>query len=435
MERRVEQGINTWLVSNHGIRKNSPDGVTNVIMSSVSPLKERGFIINVVGPEIPDKENNLAEITVGKRLKFSLNKTKFEASVLYRGKPKARKLLSKEKPDLVVVHQPLAGNVTHSLMTADREEKICFIGVLHAQVEALDTKTQGIYFLARHWRRPTLSSSTFPMGFTPGPLETINNRLDGRYGVSKAAIRFWNQYLPGDYELIYNGIDTNIFKPDENKKKEESNQEDTLIFFAAARLDERKGLDKLLEGVNVAVYKKGVRNFKVQIAGDGKMREPLLEKRKQLELETYVDFLGFISQEELIKRYGSAHFFILTPTGGEAFGLVLGEAMASGTPVIGSNIAGYDEVIGGNLSFAWMVNPNDPEDIASKIEAAAKIGPDKRKELGEQARKYVEERFSLTSAINNQVEYFKECIERRRSKVAEKGRKHFVAPKGDVFVK
>lgn len=420
MERERASGIDTLMISTHGLRANRPDGVTNVITSSVPPLRERGFNIKVVGPYIPDAENNLADITLGRRLRLKLNKTRFEASVLYTGKRKAGDLLSKEEPELVVVHQPLAGNVLHALMTADREEKVCFVVALHAQSESLDGATKTIHFLARYWRKPTLASSTFPVGLTPGPLNTIKDRLDGGYAVSKAARDFWNQYLPGDYEVIYNGIDTDLFKPDENEISKEKNPEDPVIFFAAARFDERKGLDKLFQGVNIAVYNKEIKNFVLEVAGDGEKKEELLELRTRLGLDAYVKLLGILSKEELIQKYGSSEWFILTPTGGEAFGLVLGEAMACRTPVIGSNIAGYSEVIGGNLPFAWMVNPNDPEDIASKIEEALKVEPDFRKKLGVQAREYVRERFSLTSAINGQVEYFHHCIDKRRAKVAKR---------------
>jgi glycosyltransferase involved in cell wall biosynthesis len=413
MEQLRTPVIKTHIVSAHGLRKNSPDGVTNVILESQRQLEGRVILgdrlmhIKLVGPRIPVKDNDLADVNVGRRNRRSINKTEFEASVLYTGKPTAKKFLEVENPDLIIVHQPLAGNVTHSLMTADEKKEICFVGYFHAQAEELDIETKLLMLAVSLIRRPTRS------GLTPGFINTINNRFDGKVAVSHVAGEFWDKFLPGDYEIIYNGIDTDRFKPGETKKEWKQNEE--KIIFAAARFDERKGLDVLLRAMGILVFEHNMKDVRVKIAGDGKMKTELLALSSQLRLENYVEFLGFETPEDLVKDYATADVFVSPALGGEAFGLTLGEAMACETVVVGSNISGYNEVIGGNLPFAFLTEPGDPKDVAGKLRTVLNMDPVERRNRGKLARKHVEENFSLTKNINHQANYYERCL-RLRSK-------------------
>lgn len=414
MER--ESRINSLIVSTHGLRKNKPDGVTNVILQSRDNLQGRHILdkemnIKLGGPRIRDKENNLADFTVGRGRKLSMNKTEFEASVLYTGKPRAKKFLKEEKADLIIVHQPVAGNVTHSLMTADEEEGICFVGYFHAQTEEQDRKTRLLMFAAPFLRRPTKSGR-----LSPGFKNTINNRFDGKVAVSKVSGEYWDKHLPGDYEIIYNGIDTSRFRPRETRK--ESRQNGERVIFAASRFDERKGLQILLPAMSILVFDYNMKDVRAKIAGDGKMRDELIALRSKLGLKDYVDFLGFIPEDELIEEYSDADIFTSPALGGEAFGLTLGEAMACETPVVASNVPGYNEVIREDLPFGWLTKPGNPKDLADKLKIVLDMDSVERRNRGRLARMYVEEKFSLTKNIDHQASYYERCLVARTAKVA-----------------
>ena len=426
MER--DRAVNTLIISTNGIRKNEPSGVTNVIFESKRGLQgrtildDRTMVVEVGGPRIPDKENNIADFTLGRRkIVPKMNGTHFEASILYTGKLKARKFLEEKDPDLVVVHNPVAGNVIHSLMTADSEDKICFVGYFHAYTETLDMKSQAFYLLSR-LRRPTFNSSTL-VGLTQGFKNTIDGRLDGRVAVSRAAGEFWDTLLPGDYEVIYNGVDTNRFKPGEIK---EESQNGKKTIFAAARFDERKGLDILLQAISILVYDYNMIDIRVRLAGDGKMKDKLIALRSNLRLGDYVEFLGFLSPEDLDEEYRNADVFTSPVLGGEAFGLTLAEAMASETLVVGSNVAGYNEVIGGDFPFAWMTKPGDPKDVAENLKSVLELDLQERRNRGKLARQYVDENFSLSKNINRQADYYERCLRARSAKCSEEHRKHFI---------
>lgn len=444
MERERSSAINTLIVSTNGLRKNRPDGVTNVILESQRQLQGRTILdgrpmdIKLGGPRIPDRENNLAGVTLGRRarLPIPINKTRFEASMLYTGKSKAKKFLEKEDPELVIIHQPMAGNVTHSLMTADQEEKVCFVGYFHAQTETLDNTSKLLRFGSRLLRRPTFNGSFAPpIGLTPGHNNTLNNRFDGKVAVSRVAGEFWDKFLPGDYEIIYNGIDTSRFKRGETRK--EWKQNDERIIFAAARFDERKGLDVFLRAVGILVFEYNMKDVRAKIAGDGAMKKELLALSAKLQLEDYVEFLGFESLDNLVKDYATADVFTSPVLGGEAFGLTLGEAMACETPVVASNVSGYNEVIREDLPFSWMTKPGDPKDLADKLRIVLDKDPDERRNLGRLARKHVGENFSLTKNIDHQADYYERCLRARSAKRSEEHRKHFIpsrlSRKGDVL--
>lgn len=433
--------VNTLIISTNGVRKNSPDGITNVIFDSKRGLQGRTILddrqmdVKIGGPRIPDKENNIADFTLGRRARVpKMNGTHFEASILYSGAPKAKKFIDREEPHLVIVHNPLAGNVMHSLISADQENGICFVGYFHAQTEVLDGLSQVFHFLSR-LRRPTFNSSTF-VGLTQGFINTINKRLDGKVAVSRAAGEFWDKFLPGDYEIIYNGIDTGRFKPGERK---EDSQNGKKTIFAAARFDERKGLDVLLQAISILIHDCSTTDIRVRIAGDGERRNELLTLRSELKLKDYVEFLGILSPEDLDKEYRNADVFTSPVLGGEAFGLTLGEAMASGTLVVASNVVGYNEVIGGDLPFARMTKPGNPKDVADNLKNVLCLDPQERITLGKLARQYVERNFSLSKNINRQFDYYERCLRLRSAKTAESERKYSVPPvipsKGNMFVR
>lgn len=423
-----EPGIDTLIVSTHGLRRNRPDGVTNFIVQSRPYLEDRGVRVKLIGPRIPDKENNLADRTLGRRVRLNINKTHFESSFLFTGKRKARNLLLEENPDLVVIHQPLAGNVAHALMTADKENEVCFVGYFHAQAEALDTPSKLIYFGTKFLRRPTLK------GLTPGFKKTINNRLDGRVAPSYATADFWNKFLPGDYEVIPNGIDTNKFTV-EGPIIEEWGKDRKRIIFATGRHDEKKGFDTLLQATSILVYNYDMRDVLLKIGGKGEMTNELIALTHRLRLTDYVEFLGILPPSDLPKGYRTADVFASTVDGNEGFGLVLAEAMATGTPVVGSNVAGYNEVIGENLSFAWMTNPKDPKDVADKLKIVLSQSAEERKNRGKLAAEYVKTRFSLDINADRQVSYYDQSLKVRAAKRAEIHKKYSMPSKKDIYRK
>tara|TARA_Y100000310_G_scaffold315547_1_gene366228 strand:+ start:391 stop:1572 length:1182 start_codon:yes stop_codon:yes gene_type:complete len=160
-------------------------------------------------------------------------------------------------------------------------------------------------------------------------------------------------------KLIPMGIDLNIFKPTS------INNKDTNILFVG-RIVEQKGLKYLIK----AIKKINDKNIKLLIIGKGPYINNLKQLIKSLNIENQVEFLGSKNQKEISHYYNLADIFVLpsvtTKTGTEALGLVLVEAMACKTPVIGSSSGGIKDIIKDNETGLIFQEKNSDE-LANKI--------------------------------------------------------------------
>lgn len=158
--------------------------------------------------------------------------------------------------------------------------------------------------------------------------------------------------------LEFEGIDSrNIFRVpygvDNNKfmESERTNPQDCLKVLFVGDVNQRKGIKQLLDAAKIM---KGLK-VEFNLIGVGVEQSPeLYEPYKD-----YVNFLGWVSFDELLHQLKSNHVFLF-PTMGEGFGLVLLEAMAAGMPVIVTpNCGGPDIVTEGVDGFIVPVGNSD----------------------------------------------------------------------------
>ena len=140
-------------------------------------------------------------------------------------------------------------------------------------------------------------------------------------------------------------------------------------------------------------YSLPVTHYTLRLVGDGDLRPSYEKLAQDLDLPEKVKFLGKIDGEELNQLYQTCEFLVLPSiNSGEAFGLVLVEAMAAGKAVIASNLPGVRTVCQNGIN-GLLVRPNDAEDLAEKMKILL-IDEELKNKLGEAGRKLVEERFN-----------------------------------------
>lgn len=167
-------------------------------------------------------------------------------------------------------------------------------------------------------------------------------RFDAFCAVSPPAVEFARRAFDIEAQVIPCSIDTSAFAGAQAAPRDG----DRLRIAFLGRLVERKGAAELIAAL--ATLPPEVRDrLEVRIGGKGPMLDLLTTAVAHAGLENVVHFDGFVSEEDKPGYYASADLAVFPATGGESFGIVLIEAMASGAGVVfGGANPGYLSVLG-----------------------------------------------------------------------------------------
>jgi glycosyltransferase involved in cell wall biosynthesis len=177
-----------------------------------------------------------------------------------------------------------------------------------------------------------------------------NHVVANSQGLKLLASKFYPS-IPVD--IIPNGVQADLYQPVQPSRK------GRLLF--AGRLVHQKALDVLLQGLsNIHSM-----NWHLTVAGDGPKRVEWEALTKTLGLQDRVEFIGWVTDEQLHEKYTKSDIFVL-PSRHEGMPNVVLEAMASGLPVIATGIAGSEElVVDGKTGF--LVPVDDPQALAETL--------------------------------------------------------------------
>ena len=135
------------------------------------------------------------------------------------------------------------------------------------------------------------------------------------------------------------------------------------IILTAGRLIEIKGIGYLIKAFNKVLEEQ--KNIRLLIIGDGPEKERLANLSDQLHLKDRVSFLGHMPQEQVFSYMCASDIFV-GPSLAEGLGNVFIEAMACGTPVIGTRVGGIPDIIENEVN-GLLVPPGDSNAIADAI--------------------------------------------------------------------
>lgn len=145
-------------------------------------------------------------------------------------------------------------------------------------------------------------------------------------------------------DVIIGGVDTDKFKPNKGSLRKRLNiKEDTFLVLCVGRLIPEKGVLK------IPVFAKATEDLNIRyvIIGKGELKEELKEKINGIK---NLDVIDFIPHEDMPSIYSDADLYVV-PSNVEVLNYSVMEAMASGLPILASNVGGMKELIDENVGF------------------------------------------------------------------------------------
>jgi phosphatidylinositol alpha-mannosyltransferase len=228
------------------------------------------------------------------------------------------------------------------------------------------------------------------------------DRLDYRIAVSPYARDSAAAWLPGEYEVVPNGV---LIPP----HAEPSGREHQVLF--AGRHEARKGLHALVRAWPEVRRRTGAR---LRIAGADPLAVRLLLSRERVS-DDGIDILGLLSQDDLTAELLRAKALVAPSLGGESFGMVLTRAFACATPVLASDIDGYREVMTEEVGVTFPAG-----DERALSEALVRLLEDepRRVALGTAARELAIRRYSWDDIARRLLAIYELVTDRTREAAA-----------------
>jgi glycosyltransferase involved in cell wall biosynthesis len=217
-----------------------------------------------------------------------------------------------------------------------------------------------------HLRFPQYLPNRLGYAYARSSLWVAAHRSNRVLTVSDASKRDILRYFhvpEGKIDVIYNAIDERFGeRPAEdevNRVRERYQLNDPFILYAG-NIKPHKNLERLIEAFHI-LRRHDLEHVKLLIIGDEISKYATLRRAvHRHKLHKHVRFFGFVPDQTLAILYRLADVFVF-PSLYEGFGLPPLEAMASGTPVVTSNVSSLPEVVG---DAALLIDPYDPEGIA-----------------------------------------------------------------------
>ena len=329
-----------------------PGGVSAHVADLAESLMRMGHYVSVLAPAEFDELLPAYVVSTGKPRAVKYNGSVARLSFGPIAARKVSKWIEEAEFDVLHVHEPLAPSLS---VLACWAAKGPIVATWHSSMD-------------RSRMMLTLSKLA----------QTAMEKVSARIAVSEAARATLIKHVDGDAVVIPNGVNTAAFT---NAKPmfgwPGANQ--SIVFLG--RGDEpRKGLAVLVEA-----YPEIRRNYphiRLLIAGPGEPAETL-ESLSPADRAS-VTVLGMVAPQDKASVLASGTIYVAPNTGGESFGIVLLEAMATGTPVVASDLEAFSRVLDNGRAGITFKN-EDSTDLA-KVATELLANPTRRAQLSAQGK-------------------------------------------------
>lgn len=324
----------------------SPGGVQVHIRDLAVALQRLGHTVSVLTPAEEDDDLPPYVVSTGGAVSLAYNGSRAKIALGPIATRRVRRWLRENEFDVLHIHEPLAPSLSILSCWAARGP---IVATWHSSME-----------------RSRLLAAGFSIG------QTALEKVSARIAVSEAARQTLVEHMGGDAVLIPNGVDCSLFGEGEPLPGWPG---DGGALFFIGRIDEpRKGLQVLLAAMPAIIAAHpGVR---LLVAGPGDVEE--IRDDLDPAVAEHVEFLGLVDEQTKSRAFLSADVYVAPNTGGESFGIVLLEAMASGTPVLASDLEAFRRVTAEGRAGASFAN-EDPDDLARAAIALLEDADERRR--------------------------------------------------------
>jgi phosphatidyl-myo-inositol alpha-mannosyltransferase len=355
-----------------------PGGVNEHVRHTYEAMRRLGHDVWIITSKYgKERETEGHVIRLGTGYAFPTNGSMGRVTLSWRFKERARDLLAEHRFDVLHFHEPLVPFLSPTML--DQSDTVN-IGTFHAFGG----------FSPSYWVGKRFASQ-------------LANKLDGRIAVSGAARHFISRYFPGEYRIIPNGVDLDLYADAEPM---EELRDGTVNILFVGRFEERKGLIHLLKAYH-RLRKRHV-DARLLVIGSGPKAR---EYRRFIGLRQIrdVELLGRVTDDAKARYFASADIFCAPATGQESFGIVLLEAMAAGVPIVASDIHGYKQVVQRGVQ-GLLVEPKNYRALAAALYALSN-DEELRHRMGEAGRARAPE-YSWDRVTEQIVDFYQEVRDR-----------------------
>jgi glycosyltransferase involved in cell wall biosynthesis len=340
-------------------------GAERVLREQALGLAARGHSVHILTRMPPGDTEERVDVEGVAEYRYPVvrsNPVSFFLSSMRNARRTCLALAHERLPDVMLIHQPLSGLAAAGCLPGVPSVYTC-LSLAHEEFETRNRPPAWMGGLMWH-RCQSLARRKIEQRMLSRAQRVIVLSDFMRRRVADCHL------VPRDRILLFPaGVDTQFFSPAMDYRSARAAlglAREDFVLFTVRNLVPRMGLKSLLDAM--PILRKEIPQIRLLIGGSGPLRAELEAQVKSLALGDCVRLLGFVPEAQLPAHYRAADLFVLPTAQIEGFGLVTIEALASGTPVVGTPIGATSEILGG-LDASLLTRGADAESLAAGIAA------------------------------------------------------------------